>query len=181
MGHMANIGLYAGTFDPVHNGHIAFARAAKHACKLDKIIFLPEPHPRSKQGVTPINQRIDMLRLAVAPYDTLDVHMLPDAQFTVAATLPKLRAVFGDRLTLLMGSDVARSVPFWPDATALFDAVDIAIGVRANDLAPTIPGNVTIVPAPYANVAASLVRSGISKDIPPEVYEYIRTNHLYVV
>jgi nicotinate-nucleotide adenylyltransferase len=178
---MAKIGLYAGTFDPVHDGHIAFARAALDTCALDEVIFLPEPQPRGKQGVTPIAKRVDMLRLAVAKHDGMDVHMLPDAQFTVAITLPKLRAMFGNDITLLVGSDVARGLPHWPGAKDLLATVHIAVGMRADDQAPALSGSVTFVPTTHAHVAASLVRQGVSQAILPEVSEYIRKNQLYVV
>ena len=178
---MAKIGLYAGTFDPVHDGHLAFAMSALQACGLEKVIFLPEPQPRGKQGVTAIAQRVDMLGLATAQHPGLAVYALPDAQFTVTKTLPALRALFGDDITLLVGSDVAQSMPYWQDAALLFDSVQLAVGLRVGDEVPVLPAKVTIVPTSHAHVAASLVRQGASRDIPKEVREYINTNHLYVV
>jgi cytidyltransferase-like protein len=52
---MKHIGIYPGSFDPVHEGHFAFAKAALETGRLDTVIFLPEMKPRGKPQVTPSN------------------------------------------------------------------------------------------------------------------------------
>lgn len=121
-----------------------------------------------------------MLQLAAAPYAALHVHALPDEQFTVATTLPQLQQLFGPDLTLLVGSDVAQRLDAWPGAPTLRAAMRIAVGQRSGDTMPTLPGAI-MVPMPHGAVAASQIRSGQSKAIAPEVLQYIRENHLYVV
>jgi nicotinate-nucleotide adenylyltransferase len=178
---MAKIGLFAGTFDPVHDGHIGFALAALAHCQLDKVVFLPEPAPRGKQQVTPIEKRVDMLRLATLPHSSLRVHALADQQFTVKGTLPQLQQLYGDDLLLLVGSDIARHMPYWPDAPELFKVLSIAVAQRRGDTLPDMPRGTVFVPTSYATVAASHIRSGESQAVAPEVREYIQNNRLYVV
>ena len=62
------IGIFAGTFDPVHKGHISFALQAIEAAGLDEVVFLPEPRPRHKQSVTDQSHRIAMINLAIKAY-----------------------------------------------------------------------------------------------------------------
>lgn len=131
----SRIGIYSGTFDPVHAGHIAFARAAARACRLSEVVFLPERQPREKQQVTPLKMRLSQLETAVAPYPELRVVALKDRQFSVQETLPRLQALFaGAELTLLVGSDVVRTFRYrWEGLELLLRAMPLAIGMRKGD------------------------------------------------
>lgn len=177
---MAKSGVYAGTFDPVHDGHMAFAMAALTCCRLDRVIFLPEPKPRGKHGVTSVVQRLEMLRLAIAGHSALQAHILPDEQFTVQNTLPRLQQLFGTDITLLVGSDVAQHISEWPMADELLAAVRIAVAQRQGEPEPQLLG-ATIVPTGHAHIAASRIRSGESWEVAPQVRQYIQNNRLYVV
>jgi nicotinate-nucleotide adenylyltransferase len=130
---MKNIGIFAGTFDPVHEGHIAFCLVAYDLCHLDKIYLLPERSPRNKQNVSSIIERGALLELAVASIPELDVLSLDDDFFSVEKTLPKLQQKFPDsQITLLIGSDVAcESLPHWDNLKELLKTVKLAIGVRS--------------------------------------------------
>ena len=69
------IGISGGTFDPVHRGHIESALAAKEALQLDKVVFVPggEPPHKLDRRITPAEDRLSMLRAAVAPYEGLEI------------------------------------------------------------------------------------------------------------
>lgn len=135
------IGIFSGTFDPVHKGHIAFALKAAEAAGLDMVYFLPEAVPRRKDGVTHYAHRIALLRLATRPHKKLSVLDLPDKQFTVSRTLPRLRKRFPDSdLYLLIGSDI---VPYltdgsWPGAEKLIAGMRLVVGIRAGEDAQDI-------------------------------------------
>lgn len=131
-----NIGLYPGTFDPIHKGHIGFALAAAEACGLDLVAFLPEHTPRRKQGVTPLLDRLDQIEQALAPHANLTPLTIHTRQFTYQSSMSELRSVYGDdvQFTLLMGSDVAKGLKHgWEDADKLFAECKIAIGLRNDD------------------------------------------------
>lgn len=130
---MRRIGIFAGSFDPVHKGHIGFALAAKRSANLDAVYFLPEIQPRNKAGVTHVSHRVAMLNLAVKPHRSLHVLSLPDRHFSVKSTLPRLRKHFPrSELLLLLGSDVFLGVPDWPYNASLLKQVGLIVGVRAN-------------------------------------------------
>lgn len=128
---MKRIGILAGTFDPVHKGHISFALQAVQAAGLDKVCFVPEPLPRHKADVTHLSHRIAMLKLAVKAYPKLDVIELPDKQINVKSSLPRLRQKFPEaQLMLLIGTDVLSHISVWPYVRTLLKDVGLIVAVR---------------------------------------------------
>jgi nicotinate-nucleotide adenylyltransferase len=125
------IGIYAGVFDPVHAGHIAFALQSISHAELDKVYFMPERRPRHKQGVEHFGHRVAMLKRASKPHNKLDVIELEDISFSMERTLPKLQKRFsGKQLVFLFGSDAAQQLPGWPKAGNLLKASELVVGVR---------------------------------------------------
>src|SRR5258708_5333861 len=125
------IGIFAGSFDPVHKGHIEFALAALKEAKLDKVYFLVEARPRYKTGITHLAHRLAMLKLAINSQKSLAILDFPDRQFSVAKTLPRLNHKFpSDELFLICGSDVLIHLPEWPLAISLLKRINLIIGIR---------------------------------------------------
>jgi nicotinate-nucleotide adenylyltransferase len=126
------IGIFAGTFNPVHHGHVAFAFAAIDICHLDRVIFLPESQPRRKNNVTPIKLRAARLGEVLETHTSLGVVTVDDKNFTVANTLPKLQQLFPNaNITFLVGSDVALQLKEWDNIKQLLKTCSIAIGLRS--------------------------------------------------
>ncbi len=127
------IGIYAGTFDPVHAGHVTFALQAVESARLDKVYFMPEREPRRKVGAEHYGHRYAMLKRAVRPHAHLDVLDSTDKHFSVMRTLPRLQQRFpADELVLLMGSDVAQYLPQWQHIGQLVRGVSFCVGLRAD-------------------------------------------------
>ena len=125
------IGIYSGTFDPVHAGHMAFALQALEQAKLDRIYFLPERRPRHKPGVEHFAHRVAMLKQATLPYQQFYVLEAVDTAFTVKRTLPMLKQKFKrDQLVFLFGSDAVTDLPNWPYAAQLLNASELVIAAR---------------------------------------------------
>ena len=128
---MKRIGLYPGTFDPIHIGHITFALGSLKQLQLDEVVFLPEDQPRRKQGVTPRHERMQQVNTALSKYDDLSALQLDDTRFTIQKTLPKLQKLFPDtRLTLLIGSDVVNGLERWEGVEKMLASMSLAIGMR---------------------------------------------------
>lgn len=131
---MPRIGIYAGTFDPVHAGHITFALQSLQAAQLDKVYFLPERRPRNKHHVEHFGHRVAMLKRAAAPYPQFGVLELVDVSFSVEKTLPELRQRFkGAELIFLFGSDILPRLQDWPKIDRLLLDNELVIGLREND------------------------------------------------
>jgi nicotinate-nucleotide adenylyltransferase len=130
-----HIGIYPGTFDPIHPGHIAFATKTMLTCRLDEVVFLPERKPRGKHDVTEIAQRIALIENTITTESNLKVANLTLEQFTIKDTLPELHGMFPEAaFTLLVGSDIVRTFLYrWKDLGTLLNETSLAIGMRAND------------------------------------------------
>lgn len=187
------IGIYPGTFDPVHEGHIGFALAAQKALRLDKVVFLPETEPRNKPDASGMHHRLTMLDHALKPHDGFTSLVLNESHFTVASTLPALRHAFPDaHLTLLMGSDVAITLPLWPGIGKLLSAMDIVIGMRTNDSTKTLdtmfeklsldnhePLSPSYITADQASLCSTDIRAGKITHSHKAIASYITNNNLY--
>jgi nicotinate-nucleotide adenylyltransferase len=183
------IGIYSGTFDPVHRGHVAFALAAQKACDLEKVVLLPERQPRHKHRTAAFEHRLAMLELATAPHPQLSVLQLDEMQFSVTDTLPQLRQQFpGAQLALLLGSDVVSRLAEWPSITTLLTAMELIIGMRQADnvaelhvALDKLQAKYHPIPSPNPHLASSRIRSQHHTDLDPSVDRYIEQHSLYKV
>ena len=125
------VGIFAGTFDPIHAGHIGLALQALKSANLDQVYFLPERRPRTKPDTEHFGHRTAMIKRAIRPYNQLGLLELPDVHFEIKRTLPKLRRKFiGSQLVLIVGGDVAVNMPTWPAASKLLKSCELVIGLR---------------------------------------------------
>ncbi len=193
---LSRIGIYAGTFNPVHVGHIAFALQAIQAANLDMVYFMPERRPRDKQTVEHFGHRMAMLRRATEPHPQLDLLDLVDVNFSVQRTLPQLQQEFpGSQLVFLVGSDVAPSIPTWPNAAQLLKRSELVIGVRAGDDMESLkslvasweptPRTVTIFDSYAPGVSSRVIREALQQrqtthGLLPSVQRYSNHHWLYV-
>lgn len=190
------IGIYAGTFNPVHAGHIAFALQALQTAKLDMVYFLPERQPRYKTGVEHFGHRVAMLRRAAQPHPRFDVLELTDVNFSAERTLPKLKKNFpGDQLVMLMGSDVVANAKDWPKADRLWTDCEVVIGLRHEHNAagvkqglsewPLQPKAVHLFESYAPDVSSGRIREALRRRLPvrgllASVRQYSNRHWLYV-
>ena len=191
------VGVYAGTFDPVHMGHVAFAECALEQ-GLDMVYFLPEPRPRRKQGVRALEHRVGMVEAAIDSHPQLGVIHLKQARFTPHETLPVLRRRFPSAdITLLFGDDVLTHIASWPLVEELVGSVELLIATRSGshteierkfETLSSVSGlqfAYRIIDAPHNHVSSSTVRGQLRsghkqvKYLPPAVADYIRKHRLY--
>ncbi len=113
------LGLFGGTFDPIHNGHLAVARAAIAACSLDRLLLIPNrlpPHKQSATGAT-YAQRLAMVRAAITHEPNLEASDIEDRagkSYTID-TLERLRQLYGPntRFFFLIGADAFAEGMTW--------------------------------------------------------------------
>lgn len=190
------IGIYSGTFDPVHAGHIAFALQAVKAANLDELYLVPERQPRGKHHVTHFAHRVAMARRAVRPYTQLGVLEIEDKVFSVAHTLPRLRRKFpGTQLVFVCGSDVVAHMQSWSHVEELLRTCELCVGRREKETAESIrkaitqlpiePVAVTVLESHAPAVSSSQIRAAIRENrgvrgLLHSVQSYASQEWLYV-
>ncbi len=130
------IGLFGGTFDPVHNGHLCVAREALRAMPLARVDFVLAPRPWQKAVATPVEERLAMLEEAVADEPMLGVSLLEvmrEGDTYTIDTLKEMRALTGPStpLVLIIGADQWRNLHTWRDWRAFPEYAHIALCNRA--------------------------------------------------
>lgn len=190
------IGIYAGAFDPIHAGHVAFALQAIKTADLDQVVFMPERRPRYKPGVEHYAHRVAMIKAACKPHPDLSVIEVVDKHFTVKRTLGMLQSMFmNSELVLLMGSDTALSIPTWPQADQLLKSCELVVGVRSEHQHEEVerqvrewdvtPKALTIFDSFAPHVSSTQIREALRTNTSADgllrsVHRYSREQWLYV-
>lgn len=136
------IGLLGGSFDPIHVGHLALARAALERLGLAELRFIPAGHPWQKGEITDAAHRAKMVALAIAgePRFVLDMHEIERSgpSYTID-TLRAVRTTLGEAtpLVLVLGADQMERIDTWRDWRYLLDFAHIAVA-RRNDAVLTL-------------------------------------------
>jgi nicotinate-nucleotide adenylyltransferase len=205
---MMRIGLYGGSFDPVHQGHLIVAECCREQARLDKVLFLPAAIPPHKQDrpLTEAAHRVEMLRLATGGHPAFAISTdeidRGGVSYTVD-TLARLKAAHpADELLLILGPDALADLPTWREpATILARAEIIAVtregvdDVRAIVAAPQLaallgPEKARLivenrVTCPAIGIRASDLRRAVAAGqsiryrTPRAVEQYINAHGLY--
>ncbi len=194
---MERIGLFGGSFDPVHEAHLALARCATEALRLDRLKWLPAGRPWQKQGRTlaPVADRLAMLGLAVEgePRWEIDTCEIDRAGPTYTIdTLEHLRSVQAAATWfLIVGQDQWAKFDSWHRWPDILRAATIAVAGRDGE-APQAPAAVAalaprVVSLPLAPtpISATAIRARAAAGepldglVPSAVARYIHHNNLY--
>jgi nicotinate-nucleotide adenylyltransferase len=195
------IGIYGGTFDPIHIAHLAIAEEARWALDLQRVIFVPAARQPFKGEATAADpeHRLTMTRLACAANpafaaSAIDIQR-PPPSYTVE-TLTAFRARFGAQvdLTFILGADAARDLPRWHRAAELLTLARFAVIGRPGvtvDLAlleaelPGVTDRLTVISGPQLAIASTELRQRLATgqpvryQIPEPVCAYIHAHGLY--
>lgn len=165
---MKRVGIFAGTFDPIHLGHASFMERTISSHKLDKVLILIECSPRFKTCLANYRDRLAMVKLAIADNPRLRVYGTNCNDFPISNCLPVIRAEHPNaQLFLLVGDDVARHIKTWPNAEQLLRGIELIIGDRQ----PNAPSSL--------KVRSSLKTNTQTPALDPAVHHYITQNKLY--
>jgi len=191
--------VLGGTFDPVHVGHLAAARAAIECARLDRVIFMASGQPPHRPAAAAAPEhRLEMTRLATFGDPRLAVSDLelrrPGVSFT-SDTLRELHALYPQaELFLILGWDAARLFSTWHQPEKVRELATIVVVARPGSASPQ-PADLEAAGLSGDGVILCLGRtpdvsaSGIREDIkngrsvegkvPPAVERYVATHHLY--
>lgn len=189
------IGLLGGTFDPVHNAHLALGRVALDTLALDELRWVPAGTPWQKaRVVTPAEHRVAMLQLALAgePRFTLErcEFERPGPSYTLDTVRELQQREPGATWFLVVGQDQYANLPTWHGWQELLSRVTLAVAARPG-AAPATDARLQglahqALPLPAMDIAASALRQrvagGQSLDgwVPPAVARYIDQHALYL-
>jgi nicotinate-nucleotide adenylyltransferase len=148
------IGLFGGTFDPPHAGHLALAEWARERLRLDEVVFMPAGRPPHKRGrrVSPAADRLAMTRRAVRGFPAFRVSSHEARRAGPSFTVDTLRALRrqhpGARLFLLMGADSLDEFHTWRDPAGIAALATLVVAARPGERAPARAAHGRRTPAP---------------------------------
>lgn len=189
-GHVERVGIFGGSFDPVHLGHLILAEAALEELDLDRIIFIPAGISPFKQDRPPgasAEQRLAMLRLAVAREPLFSVDDRELRREGLSYTIDTVRSLMGDhpgvRFLFLIGADNLKDLPSWHSIGELMNLVDFALLDRGD--AVTKPEYGFPIVRRRIDLSSTDIRERSAKGlsirfmVPGEVYDYLMTHAPY--
>jgi nicotinate-nucleotide adenylyltransferase len=196
------MGILGGTFDPIHNGHLAIADEARTYLNLSEVLFLPagQPWMKSDQPISAAHHRTAMIRLALEgrPYfklSTIEIEY-KGPSYSVD-TIVKLRAQSEEAFDcyFIVGWDNLAKIPLWKDPAKLIETCFLAAVPRPGydrpdmkKLEAALPGiskKVILMDKPRIDISATDIRNrvaqgrSISSLVPPAVENYIKESGLY--
>jgi len=194
------IGVLGGTFDPIHVGHLAAARAAMDCAQLDRIIFVPTGRPPHRPPTaTEPGHRLEMTRLATSldkRFEVSDVEVKRPGRSFTSDTLRELHAQHReDQLFLILGWDAARLFKTWHEPDKVRQLATITVVARPGSGSPQQPDldaagldgeGVILCLVVTPDVSASEIRQDIKEGrsiegkVPPAVERYIAAHRLYL-
>ena len=189
---MSLVGLFGGSFDPIHHGHLIVASAVAEALGLDELRFMPANQQplKAAEHHSPAADRVAMVELAIAGAAGFALERTelerPGPSYTVD-TLRILRAREPDtQFVVLLGADAAAELPRWREPEALLQLARVAVMTRPG--APAIQGPAIwrVVPVPAIEISATAVRERVRTGrpvrywVPDPVADYIAMHRLYL-
>ena len=193
------VGILGGTFDPIHIGHLAAARAAMECAHLDRVVFIPSAQPPHRaMAAAPAKDRLAMTRFAVegeAGFEVSDIEISRGGVSYTSDTLSELRQAHpDDELFLILGWDAASLFSSWHEPRRVSELASIVIVARPGTENPG-PSELAAAGLETArvincfvgtpDVSASEVRDllaareSVAGKVPPAVERYITSKHLY--
>lgn len=188
----ARIGLIGGTFDPPHAGHVAMARHAREVLGLDRVLFSVAPRPPHKEtaGMTPLEHRLEMVRIAIDGADGLHLTRIEeshDVSFSVDLLHASRMRTRAD-LYFIIGADSLAELPGWKDPAEILRLATLVVFARDDTpLRLDVPGlaGVIIFEAPKIDVSSTSLRRQLAAGgatgpaLAPGVAEYATRHALY--
>lgn len=195
------LGIFGGTFDPPHIGHLVLAAEAQEQLHLERILWLLTPAPPHKPGqvISPLEHRLAMLEAAIRHNPAFEISRVdidrPPPHYALDSMRLLRHEYPDDELYYLMGGDSLQDLPTWHEPIEFVAACDClgvmlrpGIQIDLTDLERKIPGigeKVCFVGTPLLEISASDIRKRVSQGrhyryyLPDGVYQIIQSRHLY--
>ncbi|MEJ5346117.1 MAG: nicotinate-nucleotide adenylyltransferase [Chloroflexus sp.] len=194
------LGIYGGTFDPIHFGHLAIAEEVRWVCDLDQILIIPAAvQPLKSTHSAAPHHRLAMVRLACAGNAALIPSALelerPPPSYTIdTLRICRERYGVGVHLTLIVGADAAGDLPRWRDPDQIARIAHLAVVERPGYLfdpttllaaVPAFANRITVIKGPQLAISSTDLRHRLATgrpvryQLPDAVLDYITRHRLY--
>jgi nicotinate-nucleotide adenylyltransferase len=186
------VGLFGGSFDPVHHGHLLVGRVAAETLGLETLRFVPareQPFKRGRHEASPVH-RAAMLDLAVAGASGFAVERAELERDGPSYTIDTLRGLRAREpevgLTLLLGADAAAELSSWREAAEIPRLATVVVFARAGVSVPPSPLIARTIRVPAIEISATEIRRRVREGrslrywVPDSVAEYVTRHRLYL-
>ncbi len=190
------VGLFGGTFDPVHIGHLIIAESAMETAGLDRVVFLPAARPPHKtdEKLSPFEDRLAMTSMAVKSSSYFEVSDLesrrPEISYTVDTLETYVKEHPDDRVFLILGADSLVNLTTWKNPNRLMELSRFIVyprrGFDPEQADAVFRGHSILLTDPVVDVSASWIRERIRAGhcvrywLPSGVYDYVTERQLYI-
>ncbi|MGC8805168.1 MAG: nicotinate-nucleotide adenylyltransferase [Candidatus Ratteibacteria bacterium] len=187
------IGVFGGSFDPIHTGHLIIAEVAWQQFCLDKVIFVPVGVPPHRGAlIASANQRLEMTKLATMDnpkFEVSDIEVTKPGISYTYETLAILQEKVRGKIELIVGWDAFLILPSWYNAEKLAQKFSFIVAPRITEKSevPCFPFSVNyqILEAPRIEISSTLIRNKIKANqsirylVPDNVFHYIMKENIY--
>lgn len=195
----ARIGIMGGTFNPIHNGHLAIAQAAYRDAGLDKVLFMPSGNSYMKKDVLSSARRVDMVRLAIQGYPYFELSLAEAGRTGNTYTYETLHRLTTENphtsYYFIMGADSLFHIEQWREPEQIFSMATLVCAVREDydieslrrkgEALTRLGAKIIYLDIPRIPISSTLIRERVQGGLPiaglvPDcVSEYIVQEHLY--
>jgi nicotinate-nucleotide adenylyltransferase len=190
---MSKVGIFGGTFDPIHNGHLITAQSVKEIRNLEKIMFIPayiSPHKQHAKASS-AQHRLNMLKLALDEIPFFGYSDFEIKQHTISYTIDTLREFkkYYDEIDLIIGYDNIFQFHTWKEPDEILKLANVVVLKRKSshplDFVDKYVEAATFVQTRGIEISATDIRNRVHTDlpiyylVPDKVLDYINKNKLY--
>lgn len=197
---MRRIGIFGGTFNPIHTAHLIMAEDVRQQVHLDKVLFIPSANPphKNSNGLLDANTRLDMINLAIEHNEyfyssDIEIQSAQHSKSYTVDTLLALRNKYKDeqtKLYLIIGMDNLAELHTWKEPGKLFALAEVIVinrpGFFVQDVKNDYGRQVTYVPGLNIDISSTEIRHRIKENrsikylVPENVEKFIIENKLYL-
>lgn len=193
------IGILGGTFNPVHNGHLALAQNAYKSLGLDKVIFMPSGNSYMKSNVLDADIRVEMIEKAIEPFPYFEMSLIDVNREGNTYTCDTLQILHDEQpdteFYFIIGADCLFQIEEWHKPDTIFSLATLACAVRDDynigmlrekrDELSRRNAHIVFLDLPLVNISSTDIRNRASEHlsldglVPDAVADYILQEHIY--
>lgn len=185
------LGIYGGSFNPIHIGHLIIAEYVREHCNLDKILFIPLGTASHKNDnlLLDKNKRFDMVKVAIEDNENFlisDIELKKEKTSYTIDTLLELKKMYpNDELYEIIGEDSAVDIELWKDYNKLLELAKFIVLKRPNYNLKKDYKNMELIDNIQIEISSTDIRNRIKNNkstkylLSEKVYNYIKENNLY--